>query len=103
MNAQFAMLAALIEFGGALVIAAHVARAAWSMLARRSPDQARALASRGLAAGLDFKLAATLLKTLNLVGWNQIGMFVAVFALRLLVKRTLLSNRTGSSAGPPGG
>jgi uncharacterized membrane protein len=92
-NSPFATLAMLIEFGGALVIAKYVAQAGWSALLQRSPHAAAQIATRGLVAGLNFKLAATLLKTLELTSWNQIGMFVTIFALRLLVKRALLANR----------
>lgn len=92
------MLAALIEFGGALVIAAHVARAAWLALRHGRLAQASAVAGSGLAAGLDFKLAATLLKTVSLVSWNQIAMFAAIFALRLFVKKTLVARSHGDRA-----
>lgn len=82
-------LATWIEFGGALVIAFHVARAARLAWQQRSPVQARHVVAAGLVAGLDFKLAATLLKTLELRSWDQIAMMAAIFALRVLVKQTL--------------
>ncbi|MFL6660299.1 MAG: DUF1622 domain-containing protein [Massilia sp.] len=85
-------LALLIEFGGALVIAFHVAHAAWLALLQRQASLAAAVAGHGLVAGLDFKLAATLLKTLTLVSWNQIAMFAAILALRTLVKKTLVTH-----------
>ncbi|MDQ2885502.1 MAG: DUF1622 domain-containing protein [Chloroflexota bacterium] len=37
--------------------------------------------------GLSFKLAGTLLRTIELRTWQQIFMFVAIFALRTLIKR----------------
>ena len=94
MNA-LALTAALIEFGGALVIVFHVGRAAWLALRHGRLGAASALAGQGLAAGLDFKLAATLLKTLSLVSWNQIAMFAAILALRVFVKKTLIARFDG--------
>ena len=83
-------LASWIELGGALVIVFHVLRAAGLAWHDRAPLRARHVVSAGLVAGLDFKLAATLLKALELSTWNQIGMMAAIFALRLLVKKTLV-------------
>jgi hypothetical protein len=89
MHLSLSTLAALIEFGGALVIAFYVGLAGRALLRGGAPLAARALVSEGLVAGLSLKTAATLLKTIELASWDQIGMLVAVLALRLFVKRTL--------------
>lgn len=80
-------IAGLIEFAGALIVMAYVVRAMLSLLRRNSIDQARFLVAQGALAGLGFKTAATLLKALQLADWEQIGMFVALFTLRMILKK----------------
>jgi hypothetical protein len=87
MNTLIAALAGAIEMAGALVIVWHVLKAARVALSDGALA-ARAMAASGLVAGLGFKTAATLLKTLELSNWHQIGLFVAVLALRTLIKKT---------------
>ncbi|HEX8994668.1 MAG TPA: DUF1622 domain-containing protein [Ktedonobacterales bacterium] len=41
----------------------------------------------GAIAGLNLKVAATLLKTLGLHTWSQLGVFAVIFALRILLKQ----------------
>jgi hypothetical protein len=86
-NDAIAGMAALIELAGALVIVWYVFKASRAALSAGALA-ARAVAAAGLVAGLDFKTAATLLKTLELTSWRQIGLFVAVLALRTLIKKT---------------
>ncbi len=84
---NFTTWASLIEFVGALLIIAYIV-AALIMLARtRDITYARLLVADGVITGLSFKLAGTLLKTLELRTWQQILMFVAIFALRTILKR----------------
>ena len=75
-------LAVLIEFGGALLIVFGCVRG----LARLAADSGRRTAivgarlavADGIVAGLGFKTAATLLRTIELRSWNAILMFCLV-------------------------
>jgi uncharacterized membrane protein len=79
--------AALIEFVGALLIIAYILAALLTLLRTRDVQLARLQAATGAVTGLSFKLAGTLLKTIQLHTWQQIFMFIAIFTLRTLLKR----------------
>ena len=76
-----------IEFVGALINVGWLCRAMLALVRERSLERARELAAQGALAGLDFKLAASLLKTIGLSSWNQIGLFVTIFSLRFVLKK----------------
>jgi uncharacterized membrane protein len=88
MRPSWLLIAATIEFLGALIIVAHAVRAVGVMLRERQAiDRAKLLVAQGAITGLDFKLAATLLKTMTLLDWHQIGMFAAIYAIRFMIKQ----------------
>jgi uncharacterized membrane protein len=77
----------LIDLVGGLLIVGYVI-AAWSTLLRSGVvAQARLLVAEGAVLGLSFKTAGALLKTLELRTGEQMAMFGAVLALRVLLKR----------------
>lgn len=78
---------AIIEFIGGLFIVLYVLAAIVTLFHSRNLVQARLLAADGAIIGLSFKLAGTLLKTIELQTWEQILMFVAIFVLRTVLKR----------------
>lgn len=86
-------LATLIEFGGGILVVAGCTRGLWCLAlgrgSRHSIVGARLIVADGIVAGLGFKTAATLLKTIELRSWDAILMFVAVFALRSFIKQAL--------------
>ncbi|MCJ2015147.1 DUF1622 domain-containing protein [Methylobacterium sp. J-076] len=86
-------LATLIEFGGGLLVVAGCTRGLWHLAlgrgTRHSIVSARLFVADGIVAGLGFKTAATLLKTIELRSWDAILMFLAVFALRAFIKQAL--------------
>ena len=86
--------AALIEFGGSLVIAAACLRGLAALARGRGAlaaiVRARLVVADGVVAALGYETAATLLKTVELQSWTAIGHFAAVLALRTLVKRVLV-------------
>lgn len=77
----------IIEFIGTLIIVIHLIHAIYILIYQSSILHARLLIAKGAIAGLDFKLAATLLKVLALLQWQQIGMFTAIYAIRFIVKK----------------
>jgi len=82
--------AALIEFVGALLIIGYLLAALLTLLHTREVQLARLQAATGVVTGLSFKLAGTLLKTIQLHTWQQIFMFVAIFTLRIVLKRVFI-------------
>lgn len=91
-------LAALIEFGGSLLVVFGYVRGALELVRARGSHHgivaARLAVADGVVAALGFKTAATLLKTIELRSWNAILIFVAVFAIRTFVKQALAYEKT---------
>ena len=81
---------ALIEFAGALLIVGHCAAGFFEIAWSRDLAAARRLVIQGSLWGLSLKTAASLLKTLEITGWEQIGAFTAILALRTVVKRVMM-------------
>lgn len=93
----------LIELLGSVVIVAFCVRGLALVVLERRPYQVHHALSQGVLWGLDFKLAATLLKTLELTSWHQIAMFGLVLALRTLLKRSLTRAWSQPGSGPSSG
>ncbi len=89
----FTLCASTIEFIGALLISGYVLAALVTLLRTKNILAARLLVADGAIAGLGFKLAGTLLKTIELHTWQQILMFAAIFALRTVLKRLFIWER----------
>lgn len=79
--------ATLIEFVGALFIISYLLAALLTLLSTKDVQLARLQAATGVVTGLSFKLAGTLLTTIQLHTWQQILMFTAIFTLRTVLKR----------------
>jgi hypothetical protein len=56
-------------------------------------NEARLGLASALQTALTFMLAGTLLKAISIGGWNQIGFFAVVLALRTLIKMMLQFER----------
>jgi uncharacterized membrane protein len=80
----------LIDLVAALVVAGYVATAMVKLARGCGVDEARLLVAEGAVLGLSFKVAATLLKTLEIHTWDQILMFAAIFAMRTILKQLFL-------------
>lgn len=63
--------------------------ALWALVRTRDLNRTRLLVADGILFALSFKTAATLLRTAELSGWTQIAMFVAIFALRIVLGRVV--------------
>ena len=79
--------AAAIEFLGALLIAGYVLAALVIFARTRDMERLRLTVADGVIAGLNFKLAGTLLKTLLIHTWEQLLIFAVIFILRIVLKR----------------
>ena len=88
MRPSWLLIAATIELLGVLMIVAHTVRAVGLVLRERQTlDRAKLLVAQGAIAGLDCKLAATLLKAMTLLDWHRISMFAAMYAIRFVLKQ----------------
>ncbi len=90
----FGLLIALIELAGALVIVGYCLAALVRLVRTRDPAAVRLLVIEGALWGLSLKTAAALLKTIEIQGWDQIGAFAAILALRTVVKRVMAWEET---------
>lgn len=84
---SISLWATIIEFLGALLIISYIVLALVTLLRTGNVHSARLQVAAGVITGLSFKLAGTLLKTIELQTWHQIFMFIAIFALRIILKR----------------
>ena len=88
------VLAALIQFAGAVVIVWHGLSAIADMAIRRkSIEMARLQVLDGALSALGFTLAATLLRLLTLQSWQETGTFAAIFVLRTGIKTAMKRER----------
>ncbi len=83
---DFTLWASIIEFVGGLLIIIYIIAAIIVLFRSKDIVRARLIVADGVITGLSFKLAGTLLKTIVLHTWQQILMFVAIFALRTILK-----------------
>ncbi len=90
---NYTLWASLIEFAGALLIVGYIIAALFTLVRSGDIVKARLLVIDGAISGLSFKLAGTLLKTIELQSWQQILMFFAIFALRTILKRVFTWER----------
>jgi len=84
---SYVLWAALIEFVGGLLIVGYILVALYTVLRSGNIMRARLIVADGAITGLSFKVAGTLLKTITIHTWQQILMFLAIFALRTVLKR----------------
>jgi uncharacterized membrane protein len=93
MDSAIRLFARAVEVLGAVVIAHAMVRAVAAGVRTRWSDTGLVMIRRQLAQGvvaaLGLMTAATLLKTIGLRSWSAIGMFAAILALRMMVKRAL--------------
>lgn len=78
--------AIVIDLVGSVLLAGYAAAAFVCLTRRHGPRAARLVIADGATLALTFKVAAALLKTIELNSWNQIGLFAAALALRVLLK-----------------
>ena len=84
---DFTLWASIIEFAGGLLIVVYIIVAIINLIRHKDVIQARLIVADGVLTGLSFKLAGTLLKTIVIHTWQQILMFVVIFALRTILGR----------------
>ncbi|MBC1225291.1 DUF1622 domain-containing protein [Nostoc sp. UCD121] len=84
---NFSVWAVIIQFLGSLAIAAYVFAAILSLIFRCNVYQARLLVAEGVVTSLNFMVAATLLKTINLRTWRQILVFSLILSIRIFLKK----------------
>ncbi len=76
-----------IDIASAVVIVGYCATGFVMAIRSGSPDEAHVLVAKGAILGLSMKTLVAFLKVMELQTWNQILMFVLIFALRAVLKR----------------
>lgn len=97
------LLRLAVELVTNLVMFGYVLAALLALLRGGGMSRARLLVVDGILFALNFKVVATLLRTVEITTWNQIGLFAAVFVLRTLLKRVVNWERREMRAGHPQG
>ena len=87
------LAAVLIEAAGSALLLGYVLAALAALVRRHGLERSRLLLADGAVLSLGFKTGASLLKTLELGTWQQIGSFVAILALRTILKRAFAAER----------
>lgn len=82
-----------------LVLFGYIVAALLSLARGGGTTHARLLVADGTLFALNLKVVATLLRTMELTTWNQIGLFAAVFVLRTGLKRAITWERAQLQAG----
>ncbi|WP_272976710.1 DUF1622 domain-containing protein [Deinococcus geothermalis] len=90
---MLAVLRLFVELITNLVLFGYIVAALLALLRGGRMTRARLLIVDGVLFALNFKVVATLLRTLEITTWNQIGLFTAVFVLRTLLKRVVHHER----------
>jgi len=97
----FQALYLAIDSVSALVIVGYCVAAFLTAVRLRRPMEAGVLVARGALLGMSIKLVATCLKTIHMQTWNQIAVFLAIFALRAVLKRIFQAeNKMGPRTEP---
>ncbi|MGI4802228.1 MAG: DUF1622 domain-containing protein [Janthinobacterium lividum] len=86
-------LASAIEAAGSALLLGYVLAALLALARQHGLERCRLMLANGAVLSLGFKTTATLLKTLELNTWNQIGVFAAVLALRTVLKRAFVAEK----------
>lgn len=85
--------ALVIEAAGSALLLGYVLAALLALVRQHGLEHCRLLLADGAVVSLGFKTAASLLKTLELNTWHQIGAFVAVLMLRTILKRAFAAEK----------
>ncbi len=88
-----AAAALAIEAVGSALLLGYVLAALVALARQHGLERCRLLLADGAVFSLGFKTAASLLKTLELNTWHQIGSFIAVLTLRTLLKRAFTAEK----------
>ena len=91
---MIAGVALAIEAAGSALLLGYVLAALLALARQHGLERCRLLLADGAVFSLGFKTAASLLKTLELNTWHQIGAFLAVLTLRTILKRAFVTEKT---------
>jgi uncharacterized membrane protein len=77
----------VIDLAAAVVITGYAAAAVIRLVRTRDVNRARLVMADGVVSGLGVLVVATLLTTIVLQTWSDIGLFAVIFGLRTLLRR----------------
>ncbi len=95
---DFGSWAAAIQALSGAVLAGYVAAAMTGPVLRGDVDRARLLVAEGVIGALGLMLPATILRTLVLRSWEQLLSLAMVLAMRIVVKRFFVWEKSRFSA-----
>ncbi len=98
MRLDFPSWAAAIQALAGFVLAGYVAAAMAGPVLRGDVDRARLLIAEGVIGALAFMLPATVLRTLALRSWEELASLAMVLAMRIVVKRFFIWEKSRLSA-----
>ena len=87
------LIALVIEAAGSLLLLSYVVVAVTALLRQHGLERSRILLADGAILALSFKTSASLLKTIELGTWRQIGAFAAIFAVRAVLKHAFAADK----------
>ncbi len=83
----------ILEMVSAIVIFGYCLLGVVQIGLFRNPVPVQYTVAKGALTGLTIKTVATFLKFIQLMTWNQIFIFVAVFTLRTILKKVFLTEQ----------
>ena len=94
-------VALAIEAAGSALLLGYVLAALLALARQHGLERCRLLLADGAVFSLGFKTAASLLKTLELNTWHQIGAFLAVLTLRTVLKHAFAEEKASLARNAP--
>lgn len=76
-----------IEIVSSVIIFGYCAAGFAFFISGKDGFTIKTLVANGTLLGMNLKLVGALLKTIELQTWNQLGLFVVIFALRTIIKK----------------
>lgn len=76
-----------IEIFSSAIIFGYCCAGLIVLATKRDRLMTQTIVAKGVLLGMSLKLVGALLKTIELRTWDQIGIFVVIFALRMIIKK----------------
>lgn len=92
-DASLTLAARAVQVVSTVIILGAAVAGLVQLIRRRDVIDARLTIASGVTTALSFQVCATLLTTVELRSWDEIGKFSAIFALRTIVGRLFTLER----------
>ena len=88
--------ALVLQFTAGLLLAVYLSVAMVGLVLRRDLDHARRVVCEGVVATLGLMVPATVLRTLVVREWEEIGALATVLGLRIVLKKFFILERSSA-------